>query len=137
MALKELIVLPTKSSPEIILKPNGTIKIRGRSMNRNATEFFKQIEDWVDKYICDPADLTHVEIYLEYINEIHFKTFISLIKKIESIRLQNKKYIINWYYDEDDEDILDKGEYISCVLDIPFNFLKIQSPLISKCNTLN
>ena len=58
-------MLPKKDTPEIILKPDGIIRIKGRSFNRYASEYFKQVEDWIDKYVCDPADLTNVDICLE------------------------------------------------------------------------
>ena len=98
----------------------------------NATEFSKQIEEWVDEYISNPAELTSVDIYLEYFNAINFKIYLNLLKKIGSIKLINKKYIINWYYEEGDEDILEKGEYISEILDIPFNYIMITDPIISE-----
>jgi len=118
-------IAPTKSTPEVILDPDGGIIIRGRSMVANVIEFSKQIEDWIDKYICNPADLTCVDFYLEYIDTNNFKIYISLLSKIESVKLKNKKYIINWYYDEGDEDIIEKGEYISSVVEVPFNFIMI------------
>lgn len=129
-------ILSTKNTPEISLDPEGIIKIKGRSMNGNVTELSRQIEDWVDEYICDPADVTSVDIYLEYFNGINLKIYMSLLKKIASVKLKNKKYIINWYYEEGDEDILEKGEYISSVLNIPFNFLKINVSLWSERDSL-
>jgi hypothetical protein len=60
----------------------------------------------------------------------------SLLKKIESVKLKNKKYIINWYYEEGDEDILEKGENISSVLDMPFNFVMISDPLVHECDPM-
>jgi hypothetical protein len=32
---------------------------------------------------------------------------------------------MNWYYEEDDEDILAQGENISSVLDIPVNYIML------------
>jgi hypothetical protein len=125
-------IISTKNTPEISLNPDGIIKITGRSMFENATEFSEQIEEWVDEYICNPAELTSVDICLEYFNAINFKIYFSLLKKIGSIKLINKTYIINWYYEEGDEDILEKGEYISEVLDIPFNYIMIADPIISE-----
>ena len=123
-------IFSTRGIPKISLDPDGIIEIKGRSIGGNVTKFSKQIEDWVDEYICDPADLTCVDIYLEYVNTIDLKIYISLLKKITSIILKNKKYIINWYYEEGDEDILERGECVSLVLDIPFNFIKIRDPLM-------
>ena len=37
--MKELNFLHTKDTPEIILKPDGVIKIKGRSMIGGASEF--------------------------------------------------------------------------------------------------
>jgi hypothetical protein len=105
-------------------------------MNGNLTEFSEQLEDWIDEYICNPAELTRLDIYLDYFDEINLVIYISLLKKIESIKLKNKKYIINWYYEEGDEDILEKGENISSVLDMPFNFIMISDPLVHECDPL-
>lgn len=129
-------IISTKSTPEIVLNPEGRIKISGRSMFENATEFSEQIEDWIDEYLCNPAELTSVDIYLEYFNIINFKNYYNLLRKIESLKLINKKYIINWYYEEGDEDILEKGEYISSVLNIPFNYIMIGDPLMSESESL-
>jgi hypothetical protein len=48
----------------------------------------------------------------------------------------NKKYSINWYYEEGDEDILEKGEDISSALNIPFNFIMISDPLLPESDSL-
>ena len=130
MSLHELKILTTVSTPEIILKPNGVLRIKGRSVIANANGYFMLIEEWLDKYICNPADNTYVDFHLEYISTSNLKIYIDFIKKIESVKLKNKKYIINWYYDEGDEDILEMGEYISSILNIPFNYIYITDPTL-------
>ena len=115
----------TKNTPEITLNPEGFISIKGRSMNVNMTEFFKQIEEWIDLYISEPADETSFDIYLEYLDTTNLNFYITLLKKVELIKLKNKKYIINWYYEEGDEDIIEKGEDISSILNVPFNFIML------------
>jgi hypothetical protein len=37
--------------------------------------------------------------------------------------LKNKEFVINWYYEEDDDDILAQGENISSILNIPVNLI--------------
>jgi hypothetical protein len=115
----------TKNTPEITLNPEGIISIKGRSMNVNMTEFFKQIENWIDLYLSDPADETCFDIYLEYLDTTNLNFYITLLKKLELIKLKNKKYTINWYYEEGDEDIVEKGEDISSILNVPFNFIML------------
>jgi hypothetical protein len=123
-------ILSTSGSPEIILNPLGIITIRGRSINSNFNELSIEIEEWIDKYISNPAEITYIDFYLEYFNKADTKVLISMLKKIESLKLMSKKFIINWYYEEGDEDILEKGEYFSSELNIPFNFIEIYDALM-------
>ncbi|HOF21860.1 MAG TPA: DUF1987 domain-containing protein [Bacteroidales bacterium] len=123
--MKELKIPLTKTSPEIILSPDGLIKIRGRSIQENVGEFYSSVEKWMNEYIDTPADITCVEMNLEYFNSASARVFIQLLEKIKRVTLKNKKFVVNWYYEEGDEDILERGEYFSSVLDIPFNFFMI------------
>ena len=131
MLLKGKNIAPTHNTPEVSLDPDGIIRITGRSMIQDIAVISKPIEVWIDQYLRNPADLTVLEFYLEYINTTNVKFYISLLSKIETLKLKNKKYTINWYYDEGDEDIIEKGEYISSVVEIPFNFIVISDPVNS------
>ena len=37
--------------------------------------------------------------------------------------MQNRKLVIQWYYEHDDYDILERGEYISSTFNIPIEFI--------------
>ena len=124
--MDELRISPTKNTPEIILNPEGIIKIRGRSIHENAFDFFSPVENWITGYILSPADITCVDMYLEYFNSASAKIIIHLLQKVTYVTLNHKKFIFNWYYEEGDEDILERGEYFSSILDVPFNFIQIR-----------
>jgi hypothetical protein len=123
--MKELKIPPTKTSPEILLTPDGDIKIRGRSIHENSIDFFKPVMEWLNEYVKEPADVTCIDINLEYFNSASAKIIIKLLQQLSYVKLKNKKFIINWYYEEGDEDILERGEYFSSVLNLPFNFTRI------------
>jgi hypothetical protein len=123
--MKELRILPTKSSPDIILRPDGIVKITGRSIQEDVADFFAPVEKWIADYIEMPAELTCVDMKLEYFNSASAKVFIHLLELLKHVTLKNKKFIFNWYYEDGDEDILERGEYFSSVLDANFNFIKI------------
>lgn len=123
--MKELRIAPAKNSPEIILSPDGVIRIRGRSIHENVAEFFEPVEKWIKDYVESPAELTCVDMDLEYFNSASAKVFIHLLELLKHVTLRNKKFIFNWYYEDGDEDILERGEYFSSVLDVPFNFIKM------------
>jgi hypothetical protein len=119
-------IAPTKNSPEIILNPDGIIKIMGRSIQENVAEFFEPVEEWIVNYIEGPAEVTCVDMNLEYFNSASAKVFIHLLELLKHVTLKNGKFIFNWYYEDGDEDILERGEYFASVLDVPFNFIKIR-----------
>jgi len=123
--MDQLIIESTKSSPEINLNPSGTLKFKGRSIHENAQEFFDSVIEWIEEYIDEPADTTFVDIQLEYFNSATAKYIIIMLQKLKEVRLKDKKYFVNWFYEEGDEDILERGEYFASVLDMDFNFVEM------------
>jgi hypothetical protein len=124
--MEELRISPTKNTPEIILNPQGIIRIKGRSIHENVTDFFEPVEDWISEYITVPAEITSVDMNLEYFNSASAKVFIHILQKVTYVTLKHKKFVFNWYYEEGDEDILERGEYFASVLDVRFNFIKLK-----------
>jgi hypothetical protein len=124
--MEELRISPTKNTPEIILNPEGIIRIKGRSIHENVTEFFEPVEDWISEYITVPADITSVDMNLEYFNSASAKVFIHILQKVTYVTLKHKKFVFNWYYEEGDDDILERGEYFASVLDVRINFIKLK-----------
>ncbi|HAX93631.1 MAG TPA: nuclear pore complex subunit [Bacteroidales bacterium] len=122
--MNELRIEATRSSPEILLNPGGKIRIKGRSIHENTLDFYKPVEVWIDTYVLEPAEVTCIDMNLEYFNSASAKIMIQIFQKISRVRLLNKKFIVNWYYEEGDEDIYERGEYFSSVLHMPFNFIK-------------
>jgi len=123
--MEELKISPTKNTPEILLNPEGIIRIRGRSIHENVIDFFAPVEDWLTQYIINPADTTCVDMSLEYCNSASAKVLIHMLQKITYVSLKDKKFVINWYYEDGDDDILERGEYFASILDIPMNFIRI------------
>jgi hypothetical protein len=123
--MEELRLSPTKNTPEVILNPEGIIRIRGRSIHENVTEYFAPVEDWISCYIQSPAEVTCVDMNLEYFNSASAKVFIHILQKITYVTLKHKKFIFNWYFEDGDEDILERGQYFASVLDVSFNYIKI------------
>lgn len=124
--MEELRISPTKNTPEIILNPEGIIRFKGRSIHEDVNHFFEPVEKWVSEYIKMPADLTCVDLNLEYFNSASAKIFIHILQKLTYVTLKHKKFIFNWYYEEGDDDIFERGQYFASVLDVRFNFIKLK-----------
>jgi len=48
-----------------------------------------------------------------------------VLKQISQVILKNKKFVIHWYYEEDDKDIFGRGKYIAESLHLPVEFIAI------------
>jgi hypothetical protein len=127
MVIDEIHILPTDKTPEFILSPEGIIKIKGRGLFGSKTEVSKEIKNWIDAYLRNPAETTYVIIAFEYLNSFSTTILVSILKKLSQVALQTKKFVIQWYYEEGDYDILERGEFISATFNIPITFIMTNS----------
>ena len=127
MSIDQQNISASKSTPEVILDPEGTIKFSGRLIPENAEDFFHPIVEWINEYFVNPAEVTCIEICLEYINSAGTRYLLDIIRNITHVHLgkNTRKFIIKWYYNDEDEDILEKGKIFSSDLDIPVDFITI------------
>jgi hypothetical protein len=116
-------ILPTSKTPEIFLNPEGMIKITGRAIDESQTKFSDETTIWIDAYLINPPELTEVIIALEYLNSYNSIILAYILKKLSQITGQSKKLHIKWYIEEDDEDLLERGKYISSNFNITIEFI--------------
>ena len=124
MSLQEVHILPTKTTPEIFMLPKGIIKIRGRAIDESRDKAPEQVTDWIDTYVLNPPQYTEVIIALEFLNSFNTLVLTSLLKRVAQVKALGKKIVIHWYYEEDDVDIFERGEYIASTVNIPTEFIK-------------
>ena len=111
----------TDRTPEIDFNfKNGHLKISGRSIPENPTVFFKMIEEYICKYIQDPQPKTIFSVVLEYFNTSTSKCLVDIFKKLESLHSSENQVLVEWYYEQDDEEIMDSGEDYQDIVNIPF-----------------
>ena len=104
----------------------GVIEIKGRSIPENSIEFYKPLIDWLEKYSGKPKPNTIVNIQLEYFNTSSSKCILDVFKKLEFINKGGQSdVIINWHYEEDDEDMLEAGEDYDSIIKVPFKMIEI------------
>lgn len=124
MALNEVLIPPTKTTPEITLDPKGIIKIKGRAIDESRDKAPEEMTEWIDAYVLDPPEETKVIIALEFLNSFNTMLLTSTLKKISKVIRQGKQLLVHWHYEEDDVDIFERGEYISSTINIPISFFK-------------
>ncbi|NLI24445.1 MAG: DUF1987 domain-containing protein [Bacteroidales bacterium] len=124
--MEPLIIEGTPKTPSVRFDAQqGLVEIKGRSIPENSIEFYKPLVDWLEKYGENPAPLTQVNIQLEYFNTSSSKCILDVFKKLEAIFKAKHDVIINWYYEEDDEDMLEAGEDYESIIRVPFKMVEI------------
>ncbi|HQK36741.1 MAG: DUF1987 domain-containing protein [Bacteroidales bacterium] len=124
--MEPLIIEGTPKTPSVRFDAQqGLVEIKGRSIPENSIEFYKPLVDWLEKYGENPAPLTQVNVQLEYFNTSSSKCILDVFKKLEAIFKAKHDVVINWYYEEDDEDMLEAGEDYESIIRVPFKMVEI------------
>jgi hypothetical protein len=95
----------------------GKFLMSGRSIPENSIEFYKPLLEWLDEYIKKPCAKTEFDIKLEYFNTSSSKCLVEIFRRLEKIK--GAEVVINWFYEEDDEDMQESGEDFKELIDIP------------------
>ena len=122
--MEDLILEGTAKTPTIDFKSIGELLIKGRSIPENSIEFYKPLIDWISNYSDNPKENTIVNIQLEYFNTSSSKCILDVFKKLESI--DDSSVSIKWYYEEDDEDMLEAGEDYEAIIDLTFEMIEVE-----------
>lgn len=123
MENNSLIIEGTKDTPRVILDiSENTFEISGRSFPLNAKGFYTPVLDWLENYSQNPNPKTEFNFQLEYFNTPSSKSITDILKILKSIKDNGNEVAVNWYYEEDDVDILDLGHVFSRTIGIPFEF---------------
>ena len=104
---------------------DGIVEIKGRSIPENSIEFYKPLVDWLEQYKDNAQPMTKVIIQLEYFNTSSSKCILDVFKKLEAVHKAKNPVEIHWYYEEDDEDMLEAGEDYESIIRVPFKMVEI------------
>ncbi len=47
-----------------------------------------------------------------------------ILRELSELLTEGRDLKVNWYYEEGDDDILERGEYYSSILDLEINFIE-------------
>lgn len=107
-------------TPEIKYSPEDqSLVLSGRSIPENAVDFYRPVLDWAQGITKD-FKLT-VQVQLEYFNTSSSKCLLDLFKRLEV----SEELEVLWYFDADDEDMLEAGEDYDHIVGVPFKFVEV------------
>lgn len=104
---------------------SGHLLIEGSSYPENAIAFFQPIHDWLKTYIHDVGRPLQVDLKIEYLNTSSSKCILDFLETLNQFHHRNGFVTVKWYYEKDDDDMLETGEEFGEDVDFPFERIAV------------
>ncbi len=104
----------------------GILELKGRSSPENAIQFYQELLNNLDEYIENGKNTFVANFAFEYFNTSSSKCLFDVFKRLSKMDENDIELTINWFYEEDDEDMMEAGEDYCDLLDLDFNFIEIE-----------
>lgn len=135
--MKSLKIEPTENSPKVyFILENNFFEISGESRPENVRKFYEPIMNWLDELVnflssskfmsTDKRPLTF-NFKFEYFNSPSAKLIVEMLKKIKEPYSKGVQVKINWYYEEDNDEMRRTGEEFSKIIGIPFEYIEVEA----------
>lgn len=125
--MEKLIVRPTRITPLIYFDPNrGLLELRGKSSPENSIQFYSNLIKDLEEFGRNGKQNLIANFKFEYFNTSSSKCLFDIFRKLNIVKENGFDLSINWYYEEDDEDMLEAGEDYADLLGIEFNYVETQ-----------
>lgn len=122
--MKNLVLEAGKYTPQIVLNADEKKYLfSGNSFPVDPLLFYKPIMDWFTKFLItyNSKDEVVINFDFNYINTSSSKQISSLFWLFETSPLK-EKIVINWIYDDSENDMLEVGERYKHYLGLKFRF---------------
>lgn len=125
--MKKLELEATYNSPRIDFDPDsGNMEMAGRSIPEHANLFYQGLIEWAKRYAETNPPKTKVQVKIDYLNSSSHKFLMELFEKLEPIHIGGNDIIVDWYYEQDDEEMRETGEEYNETVNVPFNIIEVE-----------
>ncbi|MFT6783516.1 MAG: hypothetical protein ACJA1A_003456 [Saprospiraceae bacterium] len=125
--MEKFFLEPTRVTPLVNFDPEeGILEVKGRSSPENSILFYQKIIEGLDFVLESDMKKFTANFSFEYFNTSSSKCLFDVFKRLSRFEDSDIDLIINWYYEDDDEDMMEAGEDYADLLDLNFNFLEIE-----------
>lgn len=104
----------------------GILEMEGASYPENASDFYQPIFQWIKQYISRVRKKIVLNLKLNYLNTSSTKCMLDIIDLLEDYYKDGGEVDVNWFYAENDEDILETGEEFSEDTELPIKFISFK-----------
>lgn len=113
-------------NPSVLFDGNeGNLRIEGKSIPERTGEFYQPLLDWLDEYFAEDHPVTTLNLNLEYCNSSSTRYILNILEKVEAYFKKGNKVVVNWHYEEDDEDMRDLGQSYQESLELDIELIPV------------
>ena len=125
--MESIYIQKTKKTPLIHLNiAENVFQIKGPSFSEDIVDVYNPIIDWIDEYIPSIENELICELYFTVLNSASHKKIFQILIRLNSYLDNGKVIKVKWYYDEDDEDIMEMGEDLIELINLPFELISVK-----------
>jgi hypothetical protein len=122
--MERLDIKATNDTPRVLFDPdNNLFEISGRSLPEDVVTFYQPVIDWLDEYTQAPLKKTDFVFKYIYFNTATSKLVQDILNVLEHLPGKGNEVKVFWYYEQDDEDMLDLGIEFQENVNIPFEII--------------
>jgi hypothetical protein len=122
--MENVIIEKTTDTPFVVLDAKQRLlEIGGNSYPENALEFYQPVFEWLHQYFQNGNTALSAAFKLNYFNTSSAKCIMNIMSILQQYFSQKHDITIMWYYDQDDEDMLETGKAFSVDFSMPFNIM--------------
>ena len=128
--MKDFYIKESPKTPRIkFVIETGVCEISGRSIPENSIALYQPFMNWLEEYVLQkPQPKVKIIAKLEYFNTSSSKYLAEIFKKFETIYKPEKENIeLQWYYEEDDEPMIESGEDFQQLVKYPVKVLQLET----------
>lgn len=130
--MEKLNIESTVNSPRIVLDPQERkFEFSGESRPENVRNFYLPVLEWLESFTSHQSGLKEPErtpalsciFNFEYFNSTSAKYILDIFKSLNALHSLGIDLDIKWFYEEDDEDMLEVGEEMSRMSKLKFEYV--------------
>jgi len=97
--------------------------MQGDSYPENSYELFHQVFEWIERFLAEAERPLSLELRLLYLNTSSIKAMMDIFDLLEAAHQQGKAVAVNWYYDQQNERVVELAEEFKEDCTFPFSIL--------------
>jgi len=110
--------------PSVDLNPEGGIcELGGESYLEDTANFYNPVFDWLNEYCKDSSNELTFNFKLTYFNTSSSRSILDILNILKDFEDNGGKLVVNWFYDKEDEEILENGKIFEGLTGLKFNYI--------------